>query len=88
MGLNNEYRDDASLMYQDDDGFDVPPQDDQDDDGELILDPESWHDWHSEDLLNMWMGMKAYLEDRYMDQTIMNKATFHNFCEFVRFFSE
>jgi hypothetical protein len=87
MGLNNEYRDDASLLYsQNDDEFiqdeDVPPEDD-----ELILDPESWHDWHSEDLLNMWMGLRAYLEDRYMDQTLMNKASFHDFCEFVRFFS-
>lgn len=87
MGLNNEYRDDAPMMYQDDD----PTLDDPspgDDDDELILDPESWHDWHSEDLLNMWMGLRAYLEDRYMDKTLMPRATFHDFCEFVRFFSE
>jgi hypothetical protein len=84
MGLNNEYRDDALCA---DETIDPQENDDDPDDREILLDPETWHDWHSEDLLNMWMGMQAYLADRGMTTTLMNSARFNDFCEFVRFFS-
>lgn len=81
--MNNEYRDDA--LYTDE-TLELELEDDPDD-REILLDPESWHDWHSEDLLNMWMGMQAYLADRGMNTTLLNSGRFHDFCEFVRFFS-
>lgn len=83
MGLNSEYRDD--VLYAED-AFE--PQDvDEQEDHELILDPQSWEDWHSEDLLNMWMSLRTYLQDRGMSNTLLTTASFNNFCEFVRFFS-
>jgi hypothetical protein len=48
MGFNNEYRDDALF---DADAFDETY--DEQEDRELVLDPSEWHDWHSEDVLNM-----------------------------------
>ena len=83
MGLNNEYRDDA-IVYDDDADY----EDDLPEDNELLLGPEDWHDWHSEHVLNMWMSLRQYLEDNHMNNTLMNKATFHNFAEFVRIFSQ
>ena len=83
MGLNNEYRDD--ILYSED-AFE-PQEVDESDDHELILDPQSWEDWHSEDLLNMWMSIRTYLQDRGMNNTLLKTANFNNFCEFVRFFS-
>jgi hypothetical protein len=78
MGINNEYGSD--VFY---DEYVGDPQDD-DDDHEMELDPETWHDWHSEHLLNMWMGLRAYLEDNHLTSTFLVDATFHDFCEFVR----
>jgi hypothetical protein len=52
-----------------------------------VLSPTDWHDWHSEDVLNMWMSLRQYLEDNHLNSTLMNKASFHNFAEFVRQFS-
>lgn len=84
MGINNEYNDD-SVFVNDTDAFDETY--DEQEDRELILSPADWHDWHSEDLLNMWMSLKQYLGDNHMSSTLMNNATFHNFAEFVRQFS-
>jgi hypothetical protein len=84
MGLNSEYRDD--LLYSED-AFEPQEVSDQDDQ-EFVLDPQSWEDWHSEDLLNMWMSLQTYLQDRGMSNTLLNEASFNNFCEFVRFFSQ
>ncbi|NBX49100.1 hypothetical protein EBT25_03990 [bacterium] len=83
MGINNEYRDDALVFENDPDYEEDCPAD-----NELILSPEDWHDWHSEHVLNMWMSLRQYLEDNHMNNTLMNKATFHNFAEFVRIFSQ
>lgn len=83
MGINNEYRDDA-LVFENDPDY----EEDCLEDNELILSPEDWHDWHSEHVLNMWMSLRQYLEDNHMNNTLMNKATFHNFAEFVRIFSQ
>ena len=82
MGINNEYRDDA-LNGADD----VDDTYDEQEDHELVLSPTDWHDWHSEDVLNMWMSLRQYLADNHLNSTLMNKASFHNFAEFVRQFS-
>lgn len=82
MGINNEYRDDA-LNGADD----VDDTYDEQEDHELVLSPQDWHDWHSEDVLNMWMCLRQYLEDNHLNSTLMNNASFHNFAEFVRQFS-
>jgi hypothetical protein len=79
MGLNNEY----SYDIVQDDAYD--PQEIEDpDDRELVLDPQSWQDWHSEHLLNMWMGLRAYLEDNHLTNIMMTHMTFHDFCTFVQ----
>ena len=82
MGINNEYAEDAYFDWTN------PTGDSGDeDDADLVLEPEEWHDWHSEHLLNMWMSLRQYLEDNYMNNMLMNHATFHDFAEFVRHFS-
>jgi hypothetical protein len=75
MGFN-EYAAD-SLLY----GEDALGDDDHTLDDGLMepLDPESWQDWHSEDLLNMWMSIRQYKEERY----ICDRATFNSFCEWA-----
>jgi len=65
-----------------DDAYD--PQEIDEPDDELILDQESWQDWHSEHLLNMWMGLRAYLEDNHLTNIMMTQTTFHDFCTFVQ----
>ena len=82
MGVNNEYSDNALFN-----GDDVDEAYDEQEDHELILNPTDWHDWHSEDVLKMWMSLRQYLEDNHLNSTLMNKASFHNFAEFVRQFS-
>ena len=82
MGINNEYRDDALFG-----GNDMDETYDEQEDRELVLGPQDWHDWHSEDVLNMWMSLRQYIEDNNLNSTLMNNASFHNFAEFVRQFS-
>jgi hypothetical protein len=82
MGINNEYRDDALFG-----GDDLDEQYDENEDHEIVLAPQDWHDWHSEDVLNMWMSLRQYLEDNHLNSTLLNRASFHNFAEFVRQFS-
>lgn len=81
MGVNNEYSVDA---FQGEDARDEEILEDE----EFLLDQESWQDWHSEHILNMWMSLKAYLEDNSLNNTLMTKATFHKFCAFVQNNSE
>lgn len=73
MGFN-EYAQD-SIMYNED----VFEDDIEEDLDMEPLDPESWQDWYSEDLLNMWMSIRQYKEDRY----ICDRATFNSFCEWA-----
>jgi hypothetical protein len=80
MGLFNEYYEDAF------NGEEALDDHDLDDEPEP-LDPESWMDWNSEHLLNMWMSLRQYREDNYVNNTMMNLATFNDFCHFVMRFS-
>jgi hypothetical protein len=82
MGINNEYRDDALFG-----GNDMDETYDEQEDRDLVLGPQDWHDWHSEDVLNMWMSLRQYIEDNNLNSTLLNNASFHNFAEFVRQFS-
>jgi hypothetical protein len=61
-----------------------------DDDDEIEttpLDTQNWIDWYSNDLLNMWMGLRVYREDTYLTNDLMKDASFHDFCDFVYKFS-
>ncbi len=48
---------------------------------------DDWSTWYSRDLLNMWMGMKAYSQDSGVNNYIMNECSFTDFCEFCYEFS-
>ncbi len=61
--------------------------DEEEDTGPEQLDIQNWMDWYSNDLLNMWMGLRTYREDTYLTTSLMGDATFHDFCEFVYSFS-
>jgi hypothetical protein len=56
-------------------------EEESDDEEPLKLDPESWQDWNSEHLLNMYMSLKEYCEDNGIN--FMDKVTFNSFCEFI-----
>lgn len=45
------------------------------------LSPEEWHDWNSEYLMDMYLGLVGYCEDNHF--RFMNNITFHSFCEFI-----
>lgn len=40
---------------------------------------EDWHDWNSEELLNLWMSIVQYHEEWYLPL----RQTFNQFCDFV-----
>lgn len=80
MGLRNEYSYDAFV------GEDVIEEQDEDE-GEEPLDPESWEIWYSDHLLNMWMSLRTYLEDNSINNSVMQKATYNDFLQFVHDFS-
>ncbi len=80
MGLRNEYSYDA---FVGDDAYEELEEQEEPE----PLHPEDWEDWHSEHLLNLWMGIRAYLEDNGLQNTWLRNATFNTFCRFVRDFS-
>lgn len=61
--------------------------DEEEDSGPEQLDIQNWMDYYSNDLLNMWMGLRTYRDDTYLGHALMGDATFHDFCEFVYNFS-
>ena len=65
MGLHNEYGGDA-FEYED-----ARIEDDVEDQ-EVELDDESWQDWYSEHMLNMWMSLCQYLEDNSLQTTLLS----------------
>ena len=52
---------------------------DECDDEPEPLHPEDWQDWHSENLLDAWMGIREYCDMRY----IKIKTTYPKFVEFI-----
>ena len=61
--------------------FDQQQDQDDGDDGPIDLDPESWHDWNSEHLLNMYMSLVDYCETQGL--TLMKNVAFNDFCHFI-----
>lgn len=76
MGLLNEYQYDAFTGEEEYDEEEIA-----EDYGPLS--PEDWMDFNSTHLLNMWMSLRQYREENYINNTIMNFATFNDFCHFV-----
>ena len=48
---------------------------------------DDWITWYSNDLLNMWMGMRAYREDSGTSTYIMDQCEYDDFCRFCYEFS-
>ncbi len=61
--------------------------DDEEEQEHVPLDIQNWMDYYSNDLLNMWMGLRTYRQDTYLSHALMSDATFNDFCEFVYRFS-
>ena len=80
MGLRNEYSYDAFT------GEDVI-EDVEEEDEMMPLDEESWEDWHSEHILNMWMSIREYLETNGLNNTMLQRASYHDFIQFIHDFS-
>lgn len=76
MGRNDEYVDE--LFPRDENST---HDQDQEDDGPADLDPESWHDWNSEHLLNMYMSLVDYCETQGLG--FMRDISFNDFCHFI-----
>lgn len=72
MGINDEYSRDA---YQYEQSWDS----DDSDEFDSHLDPEDWQAVYSEELLNAWMTIRVWHEDRYLPVPV----TYNSFIEFV-----
>jgi hypothetical protein len=77
MGINNEYGYDA---FQ---GDQYAYDDDYQEDEYMDLDAETWQDWHSDHLLNMWMSLRQYTEDNYLSSSLLCGATYPKFAEWA-----
>ena len=72
MGINDEYSRDA---YQYEQSWDS----DDSDEFDLQVDPEDWQAIYSEELLNAWMTIRVWHEDRYLPLQV----TYNSFIGFV-----
>jgi hypothetical protein len=74
MGVNDEYSRDAysgdQYAYN---------SDGDSDDFDSQLDPEDWQDVYSQELLNAWMTIRMWYEERYMPV----RSSYHAFVRFV-----
>lgn len=75
----SEYRDEVHLLDTDLSGSESEDR--------VEYTQEDWQDLNSEHLLNMWLGLREYLETYYLGRTYLQKAQFNDFCEFVYKFS-
>lgn len=73
MGRNDEYSRDA---YQ---GDQYVYDSDDSDEFENELDPETWQDWYSQELLDGWMYLRDYFDQNY----IRCRAGFPDFCDLI-----
>jgi hypothetical protein len=48
---------------------------------------DDWVTWYSTDLMNLWMGIKAYKEDSGNVSYILDSVNYSDFCEFCYAFS-
>ena len=72
-------------VYEATEGFDVVDEIHDDDpiDTNAPLHVEDWSRWYSDDLLNMWMLMRRYLDDTGLKTRILNQATMNDFIHFL-----
>lgn len=42
-----------------------------------------WSEWYSDDLLNMWMLLRRYLDDNGLGTRILRDATLSDFSRFI-----
>jgi hypothetical protein len=52
-----------------------------------IIEFDEWITWYSNDILNMWLGLKAYRETCGNGNYILDKVDYGDFCEFCYRFS-
>jgi hypothetical protein len=77
MGINDEYSRDAYLSE------DVGPDGPDEDAPDSPLHPEDWQDWYSEKLMDTWMSLRAIAEANYMDHSVLSRAQYTQWVEFV-----
>ena len=77
MSTRTEYHDDVVLFSNEDN---IQENDQDEAFSESELDPESLQDWHSQDLLNMYMSLVEYCET---SKNFMKNITFNMFCNFI-----
>jgi len=75
MGINDEYSRDAYLPEV----VGVEPQHEVEEDPFEDFTQEEWEDWYSQDLLDMYMGMREWYESQYLPVPV----TFNKFCDLV-----
>ena len=51
------------------------------------LEYQEWVTWYSDDLMNLWMSMRAYREDTGNVTNFLNHMQWTDFCEFCYQFS-
>ncbi len=73
MGRNNDYAYEVNTEETD-----VSTSEDEE---ELELDPETWQDWNSEHLLNMYMSLVDYCQTQGLP--FMNKVSLNDFMHFI-----
>ena len=65
----------------------TPQNDDKNVDDELPDNVElEYNDWctcYSDDLFNMWMGLKAYVQDAVMEDSLLCFSDYDDFCTYV-----
>jgi len=69
---NNTHEEDGNISEEDER---MPPRN-------KPMDFDEWQTWYSNDLLNMWMSIRAYKEDSGNESYVLDQAEFNDFCEF------
>jgi hypothetical protein len=77
MGINDEYSRDAYLSE------DVGPDGQDENAPDSPLHPEDWQDWYSEKLMDTWMSLRAIAEAHYVDNSVLSRAQYTQWVEFV-----
>ena len=72
MGLGDEYSRDAY-------NYELAYDSDGSDEFDTELHPEDWQDMYSQEILDGWMCIRSYAEERYLPI----RATFHDFMNLV-----
>lgn len=84
MSTRTEFKDDVVLFSYDPLDVDEHNENSQDDVFSVSeLDPESWQDWHSEKLLNVYLSLIEYCEEVSLIN-YMNGISFNTFNEFIQ----